>query len=151
MPIGTFLKARHIFSYYIIISHLNLDMIVGFYTRQMQWNGCSERVWCQMCAWKKTKRNGCGTLFCKGQVKLCAEFYWITVKLVLSAHSGKSILSVFKGELNPKIKFVVFERTLKITVSYLSVFDSLASFLRYFSFFDMQITHMTCNYICHCT
>ena len=31
-------------------------------------------------------------------------------------------------------------------VSYLSVFDSLASFLRYFSFFDMQITHMQwCN------
>ena len=37
---------------------------------------------------------------------------------------------LFKGELNPKIKFVLFERT-------------LASFLRYFSFFDMQITHMT--------
>ena len=51
--------------------------------------------------------------------------------------------SPLKGELNPKIKFVLFERTLKITVSYLSVFDSLASFLRYFSFFDMQITHMT--------
>ena len=50
-----------------------------------------------------------------------------------------------KGELNPKIKFVLFERTLKITagVSYLSVFDSFASFLRYFSFFDMQITYMT--------
>ena len=48
-----------------------------------------------------------------------------------------------KGELKPKIKFVLFERTLKITVSYLSVFDSLASFLRYFSFFDVQITHMT--------
>ena len=27
-------------------------------------------------------------------------------------------------------------------VSYLSVFDSLASFLRYFSFSDMQITHI---------
>ena len=50
-------------------------------------------------------------------------------------------LSYFKGELNPKIKFVLFERTLKIRVSYLSVFDSLASFLRYFSFFDMQIIH----------
>ena len=52
----------------------------------------------------------------------------------------------FKGELNPKIKFVLFERTLKITasVSYLSVFDSLASFLRYFS--DIEITHIT--YIC---
>ena len=48
-----------------------------------------------------------------------------------------------KGELPPKIKFVLFERTLKITVTYLSVFDSLASFLRYFSFFDMQITYMT--------
>ena len=48
-----------------------------------------------------------------------------------------------KGALNPKIKFVLFERTLKITVSYLSVFDSLASFLRYFSFFDLQITDMT--------
>ena len=48
-----------------------------------------------------------------------------------------------KGELNPKIKFVLFERTLKITVGYLSVVDSLSSFLRYFSFFDMQITHMT--------
>ena len=48
-----------------------------------------------------------------------------------------------KGELYPKIRFVLFERTLKITVSYLSVFDSLASFLRYFSFIDMQITHMT--------
>ena len=45
----------------------------------------------------------------------------------------------FKGELNPKIMFVLFERTLKI--NYLSVFDSLASFLRYFSFFDMQIIH----------
>ena len=46
--------------------------------------------------------------------------------------------------MNPKIKFVLFERTLsKLSnrVSYLSVFDSLASFLRYFSFFDMQITH----------
>ena len=29
----------------------------------------------------------------------------------------------------------------KRTLSYLSVFDSLASFLRYFSFFDMHITH----------
>ena len=48
-----------------------------------------------------------------------------------------------KGELNPKIKFVVFGKTLKTTVRYLSVFDSLASFLRYFSFSDMQITHMT--------
>ena len=47
-----------------------------------------------------------------------------------------------KGELNPKIKFVLFGKTLKITVRYLSVFDSLASFLRYFSFLDMQITHM---------
>ena len=28
-----------------------------------------------------------------------------------------------------------------LKVSYLSVFDSLASFLRYFSFFDMQITY----------
>ena len=56
----------------------------------------------------------------------------------------KTLLCVqVKGELSPKIKFVLFERTLKITVSYLSVFDSLASFLRYFSFFDMQITHMT--------
>ena len=41
-----------------------------------------------------------------------------------------------KGELNPKIKFVLFERTLKNNrVSYLSVFDSLASFFKYFSFF----------------
>ena len=56
----------------------------------------------------------------------------------------KTLLCVqVKGELSLKIKFVLFERTLKITVSYLSVFDSLASFLRYFSFFDMQITHMT--------
>ena len=31
------------------------------------------------------------------------------------------------------------ERTLKITVGYLSIVDSLSSFLRYFSFFDMQI------------
>ena len=39
-------------------------------------------------------------------------------------------LSTIKGELNPKI--------------YLSVFDSLASFLKSdFSFFDIQITHMT--------
>ena len=36
--------------------------------------------------------------------------------------------SSIKGELNPKIKFVLFERTLKITVSYLSVFDSLLRF-----------------------
>ena len=32
---------------------------------------------------------------------------------------------------------------LKNRINYLSVFDSLASFLRYFSFFDMHITHMT--------
>ena len=46
---------------------------------------------------------------------------------------------VIQGELNPKIKFVLLERTLKITVGYLSIVDSLSSFLRYFSFFDMQI------------
>ena len=64
------------------------------------------------------------------------------VRIVFPMYTAKSI----KGELNPKIKFVLFERIIKNTrVSYLSAFDSLASFLRYFSFFDMNVIYL-CYY-----
>ena len=55
-----------------------------------------------------------------GQKRTCHCEHWCHMKEWLSS----------KGVSNPKIKFVLFERTLKIT-EYLSVFYSLASFLRY--------------------
>ena len=61
-----------------------------------------------------------------------------TIKYFVLIYGNLTYRNIFiTVELNPKITFVLFERTLKIPLKI------PASFLRYFCFFYRQITHMT--------
>ena len=53
------------------------------------------------------------TLFTQDTTFISKELYWQQM-LLTSMHEVNRI-GELKGELNPKIKFVLFERTLKIT------------------------------------
>ena len=61
----------------------------------------------------------------------------------LADYSAVLWISFLKDNWTLKSSLSYLKEHLKNRINYLSVFDSLASFLRYFSFFDMQITHMT--------
>ena len=53
------------------------------------------------------------TLFTQDTTFISKELYWQQMLLTIMHEVNR--IGELKGELNPKIKFVLFERTLKIT------------------------------------